>query len=216
MTMPIVVDTGDATLNGDLTVPSDALGVVVFAHGSGSSRLSPRNQSVARELQDHQLATLLFDLLRTDEERADVSGRYRFDLELLTPRLIGAIEQLRAVPETSGLRVGVFGASTGAAVALLAAARRPDLITAVVSRGGRPDLAGHELSSVRAPTQLIVGERDEKVLELNRQAAEELNADHEVRVIDGATHLFEEEGALEQVSELAGQWFATHLAGPGE
>lgn len=212
--MPLTVDTGDARLSGDLTVPDDAIGVVVFAHGSGSSRHSPRNQAVARALQDHRLATLLFDLLRPDEERADVSGRYRFDIELLSPRLLSAVEQVRANPETRELPVGLFGASTGAAVALLAAARAPELVAAVVSRGGRPDLAGHELRAVRAPTQLIVGECDPRVLDLNHQAAARLSAEHEVRVIPGATHLFEEAGALEQVSELAAQWFAKHLGRP--
>lgn len=212
MKSPLAIDAGDALLDGDLTVPSDAVGIVIFAHGSGSSRHSPRNQAVARELQDNRLATLLFDLLRLDEERADVTGRYRFDIELLAPRLIRTIEQVRADPGTSGLPVGAFGASTGAAVALLAAARRPELLEAVVSRGGRPDLAGGELAAVRAPTLLIVGELDRKVIELNERAAANLVAEHELRVIGGATHLFEEAGALEEVASAAAEWFVRHLA----
>lgn len=212
MKSPLAIDAGDALLDGDLTVPSDAVGIVIFAHGSGSSRHSPRNQAVARELQDNRLATLLFDLLRLDEERADVTGRYRFDIELLAPRLIRTIEQVRADLGTSGLPVGAFGASTGAAVALLAAARRPELLEAVVSRGGRPDLAGGELAAVRAPTLLIVGELDRKVIELNERAAANLVAEHELRVIGGATHLFEEAGALEEVASAAAEWFVRHLA----
>lgn len=212
MTVSMKVTADSAVLTGDLTVPDDAHGIVVFAHGSGSSRHSPRNRAVARGLQDRRLGTLLFDLLEEDEETADqASMKYRFDLQLLTPRLIAAIEQVREHAATDGLPIGVLGASTGAAVALLAAARRPELVDAVVSRGGRPDLAADELREVTAPTLLIVGERDELVLELNRQAAAELKTEVGVTVIAGATHLFEEPGALEQVTEHAGEWFSRHL-----
>ncbi|MGH3449237.1 MAG: dienelactone hydrolase family protein, partial [Haloechinothrix sp.] len=187
-------------------------GAVLFAHGSGSSRHSPRNQAVAHHLQDARLATLLFDLLRPDEERADaLSGQYRFDIEFLAPRLLKAIEQVHGDPTTGGLPIGLFGASTGAAVALLAAARRPELVGAVVSRGGRPDLAGAALAGVRAPTLLVVGERDEEVLALNERAAARLAVPHDIRIIAGASHLFSEEGALEQVAEHAAEWFGVHL-----
>jgi pimeloyl-ACP methyl ester carboxylesterase len=211
MTVPLTLRSGQTTLNGDLAVPADATGVVVFAHGSGSSRHSPRNQAVARSLQDRGLATLLFDLLDEAEERADQRWMaYRFDLELLTPRLVDAIDQVRSHAATSGLPVGAFGASTGAAVALLAAARSPHLVDAVVSRGGRPDMAAGELRLVSAPTLLIVGERDEQGLALNQQAAEQLPT-VELRTVAGATHLFEEPGALERVTELAGDWFTQRL-----
>ncbi|MGH3518142.1 MAG: dienelactone hydrolase family protein [Haloechinothrix sp.] len=212
MTVPLTVETGDASLDGVLTVPADSMGVVIFAHGSGSSRHSPRNQAVARSLQDQRLATLLFDLLRPDEEQADeLTGKYRFDIEFLARRLLRAIDQIRDDPTTRGLPMGLFGASAGAAVALLAAARRSELIGAVVSRGGRPDLAGSELRAVRAATLLIVGERDEQVLLLNEQAAADLVAVREVRIIPGATHLFPEPGALERVAEYAAEWFGRHL-----
>lgn len=211
MTVPMIINSDDIALDGDLTVPADARGVVVFAHGSGSSRFSPRNRAVARSLQDMRLATLLFDLLRPEEEEIDQrSLKYRFDLELLTPRLISAVEQVRGHASTDGLPVGLFGASTGAAVALLVAARRPELVEAVVSRGGRPDMAGEELPRVEAPTLLIVGERDGQVLALNRQADAALR-NSEIRTIGEATHLFEEPGALEQVTEYAGEWFARYL-----
>lgn len=213
MTVPMIVETGDAALDGDLTVPADAAGIVVFAHGSGSSRHSPRNQAVARSLQDNRLATLLFDLLRPDEEREDAySGRYRFDIDFLTSRLDQAVAQVREDPTVGTLPVGLFGASTGAAVALRSAARHPERVQAVVSRGGRPDLAGRDaLRAVRAPTLLIIGERDEQVLALNRQAAADLRATHEVRVVPDATHLFPEPGALEQVAGHAAEWFSRFL-----
>lgn len=211
MTVPVTINSDKVVLDGDLTAPADARGVVVFAHGSGSSRFSPRNRAVARSLQDMRLATLLFDLLRPEEEEIDQrSMQYRFDLELLTPRLISAVEQVRSHASTHGLPVGLFGASTGAAVALLVAARRPELVEAVVSRGGRPDMAGDELPRVEAPTLLIVGERDEQVLALNQQADAALR-NSEIRTIGEATHLFEEPGALEQVTEYAGELFARYL-----
>ncbi|MQA62454.1 MAG: alpha/beta hydrolase [Actinophytocola sp.] len=210
MTVPVTINSDEVAPDGDLTAPADARGVVVFAHGSGSSRFSPRNRAVARSLQDLRLATLLFDLLRPEEEIDQRSMQYRFDLELLTPRLISAVEQVRRHASTAGLPVGLFGASTGAAVALLVAARRPELVEAVVSRGGRPDMAGDELARVEAPTLLIVGERDEQVLALNQQADAALR-NSEIRTIGQATHLFEEPGALEQVTEYAGEWFARYL-----
>lgn len=213
MTVPMRVTSGDVVLDGDLTVPADATGIVLFAHGSGSSRFSPRNRAVARSLQDRRLATLLFDLLEPAEEREDqVNRRYRFDIGLLTPRLAGAVAQVHDHAATSALPIGLFGASTGAAVALRVAARLPDLVRAVVSRGGRPDLAGDDLARVRAPTLLIVGGRDSVVVDLNRQAAAVLGEVAELRIVPGATHLFEEPGAMEQVTTHAGDWFARHLA----
>ncbi|EHR51593.1 dienelactone hydrolase-like enzyme [Saccharomonospora marina XMU15] len=212
MTVPFDVTTETAALAGDLTVPADARGVVAFAHGSGSSRHSPRNIAVAKTLQDNQLATLLFDLLSSDEEELDrQTARLRFDIDLLTARLVTAVDQLSKGEHTRGLPIGLFGASTGAAAALAAAARRPDLVQAVVSRGGRPDLAGDALEDVRAPVLLVVGERDRQVLTLNEQAARRLRAPHEIQVVSGATHLFEEPGALQRVAELAGDWLRTYL-----
>lgn len=212
MTVPMSVTSGDAVLDGDLTVPADATGIVLFAHGSGSSRFSPRNRAVAHSLQERRLATLLFDLLQPAEEREDqVNRRFRFDIDLLTPRLASAVEQVHAHAATNALPIGLFGASTGAAVALQVAARLPDLVRAVVSRGGRPDLAGDDLARVRAPTLLIVGGRDSVVVDLNRSAAADLGEVAELRIVPGATHLFEEPGALEQVTEAAGDWFTRHL-----
>jgi pimeloyl-ACP methyl ester carboxylesterase len=202
---------GPQRLPGELTLPPAPLGVVVFAHGSGSSRLSPRNQHVAQALQARALATLLFDLL-TDDEAAD--RRNVFDIALLASRLGAAIDALRGRPAAAVLPVGLFGASTGAAAALVAAADRPDAVAAVVSRGGRPDLAGDALPRVRAPTLLIVGGADREVLELNDDAARCLRCAHELAVVPGATHLFEEAGALERVAALAADWFAAHLAAP--
>lgn len=214
--IPVTVDCGDALLPGELVAPDGAHGVVVFAHGSGSSRFSPRNRSVASTLRELRLATLLFDLLRPAEEELDRHSRkFRFDLELLTPRLTAAVRLARSHAATADLPVGLFGASTGAAVALQVAAREPELVSAVVSRGGRPDMAGDELADVRAPTLLIVGERDEQVLDLNRQAAAALTAATvELRTIPGATHLFEEPGALQAVTEYAGDWFGRYLRLP--
>lgn len=216
MTVPFGVMTGVASLSGDLTVPADARAVVAFAHGSGSSRHSPRNVAVARTLQDAGLGTLLFDLLSDEEERRDaVTRELRFDIELLAGRLVAAVDQLGEHPVTRELPVGLFGASTGAAAALVAAARRPARVGAVVSRGGRPDLAGPALSEVRCPTLLLVGGRDEQVLRLNERAAESLDTEYEIRVVPGATHLFEEPGALEQVARSATGWFTGHLGTGG-
>jgi putative phosphoribosyl transferase len=202
-------------INGDLVVPESPTGVVVFAHGSGSGRHSPRNRLVASYLQSRGLATLLIDLLTEAEEQVDLRTRHlRFDVELLAGRLAGAASWSRSQGELGELQIGYFGASTGAAAALIAAADQPDGIGAVVSRGGRPDLAGGRLTQVRAPTLLIVGGRDEVVLDLNRQAERRLAAPTSLVVVPGATHLFEEPGALEQVSQLAGDWLVEHLGGP--
>jgi dienelactone hydrolase len=207
------VPAGVVTLEGDLTVPEGAQGVVLFAHGSGSSRHSPRNGRVARLLNEARLATLLVDLLTPDEEVAERrTGHLRFDIGLLAERLVEAADWLGRQPETQDLALGCFGASTGAAAALVAAATRPHTVTAVVSRGGRPDLAGQALPLVRAPTLLVVGGDDRTVLELNRQAGERLRCEKGLVVIPGATHLFEEPGALEEVARLARDWFERHLA----
>jgi len=208
----VEIDVGPVTVRGDLSVPPHARGMVLFAHGSGSGRHSPRNQFVARHLQAIELATLLMDLLSEDEETEDLySGRLRFDIELLADRLLAASRWLGRQPDTAPLPLGYFGASTGAAAALVAAAHLQDRIDAVVSRGGRPDLAGPVLGSVVAPTLLIVGGRDPTVLELNQLALAQLAAPARLEVIPGATHLFEEPDALEQVAELAGMWFLTYL-----
>jgi putative phosphoribosyl transferase len=186
--------------------------VVLFAHGSGSSRFSPRNQFVAEHLQGAGLGTLLMDLLTEREEAVDArTAELRFDIDLLARRVIAAIDWLGQSPETSNLSLGCFGASTGAAAALVAAAERPQAVAAVVSRGGRPDLAGPSLAAVKAPTLLIVGGDDHQVLELNRQAVAQLGAEAELKVVEGATHLFEEPGALEAVARLAGDWFRRFL-----
>ncbi|MGH3073117.1 MAG: dienelactone hydrolase family protein [Gaiellaceae bacterium] len=207
----IAFPVGAAQLGGSLALPPEARGIVVFAHGSGSSRFSPRNRMVADALERAGLATLLIDLLSAEEERVDlVTAELRFDIVLLARRLVAATDWLQGETETATLRVGYFGASTGAAAALIAAAERPDT-AAVVSRGGRPDLAGEALARVRAPTLLIVGERDPEVLELNRAAYAELDAQKELAIVPGATHLFEEPGALDDVARLAGDWFARHL-----
>ena len=210
---------GDAGLVGVLTMPPRARGVVVFAHGSGSSRLSPRNTAVADVLVAAGFGTLLLDLLTPEEEAEDrVTARLRFDVRLLAERVIGAIEWLDAdaivgdlPPRIRQLPLGCFGASTGAAAALIAAARRPHRVAAVVSRGGRPDLAGDDLRRVTAPTLLIVGGRDPEVLRLNQQAQREIAGEAQVVVVEGAGHLFEEPGALERVAELARDWFERHL-----
>ncbi len=207
----VVLDLSGVRLPGTLTVPDDAVGVVVFAHGSGSSRLSPRNRAVAAALQQRRLATLLFDLLLQDEDAGGPGAR--FDIHLLTRRLQDAVTWLREGGEAPG-RIGLFGASTGAAAALLAAAAMPAEVAAVVSRGGRPDLALPRLGAVRAPTLLLVGGNDRQVLELNRTALASLTCPKELRVIPGAGHLFEEPGALERVASLAGSWFLEHLSAP--
>jgi dienelactone hydrolase len=211
------VPVGDAALDGDLVVPDGAAGIVLFAHGSGSSRHSRRNRMVAEKLNGQGFGTLLVDLLTAEEEEVDrVTAEPRFDIDLLAGRLIGATDWLREQPTTSSLGIGLFGASTGAAGALVAAAERPGEVGAVVSRGGRPDLAGDALPRVRAPTLLIVGGRDPVVLELNRQAQEHLRNENQLVVVPGATHLFEEPGALEVVSSLAAEWFSRYLRSEGD
>jgi putative phosphoribosyl transferase len=208
----IRVAAGPVTLDGNLSLPDGARGIVLFAHGSGSSRLSPRNRYVARVLNEARLATLLLDLLTAQEEAIDLStARIRFDIPLLAERLAGATDWLTRQPETQQLPIGYFGASTGAAAALVAAAQRPDVVRAVVSRGGRPDLAGPALERVRAPTLLIVGENDAQVIELNREALDRLRCDKGLVIVPGATHLFEEPGALDEVTRLARGWFERHL-----
>jgi dienelactone hydrolase len=211
----IVYTADDAELGGALTLVPDAGGIVVFAHGSGSSRFSPRNRQVAAALNDAGLATLLIDLLTADEERVErATAALRFDIPLLARRLVGASEWLPRQRGLAQLSVGYFGASTGAAAALVAAGERPET-RAVVSRGGRPDLAGDVLACVRAPTLLIVGERDPQVLELNRSALAALGTpEKELVVVPGATHLFEEPGALDEVTRLARTWFERHLTAP--
>jgi dienelactone hydrolase len=207
------VPTGTVTLTGDLVVPEVATGIVLFAHGSGSGRLSPRNRSVARELSARGLATLLIDLLTAEEERVDVqTAHLRFDIGLLADRLAGSKEWLAKQPETRDLRIGYFGASTGAAAALVAAALHPEKVGAVVSRGGRPDLAGNLLPRVQAPTLLIVGGDDLPVIEMNQDAFAQLTCEKRLEIVPGATHLFEETGTLETVARLAGDWFMRHLA----
>ncbi|MDN3295251.1 dienelactone hydrolase family protein [Streptomyces ficellus] len=204
----VAIDVGEVTLAGDLALPEAARGVVAFAHGSGSSRHSPRNRAVADSLQRAGLGTLLMDLLSPGEERVDmITAELRFDIPLLGRRMTAAVDWLGERRGTGGLPVGLFGASTGAAAALVAAADRPDRVRAVVSRGGRPDLAGAALAGVRAPVLLVVGGADHEVLRLNQEAARRLTAPCTVRVIPGATHLFEEPGALEQVADAARGWF---------
>ncbi|WP_437329452.1 phosphoribosyltransferase family protein [Sorangium sp. So ce381] len=212
--LPIELELDDgARLQGSLTIPAGATGLVLFAHGSGSSRHSPRNRYVAEVLQSAGLATLLFDLLTGEEEAVDErTGHLRFDVELLAGRVMSAALATREQPETSALRIGYFGASTGAAAALIAAARRPDLADAVVSRGGRPDLAGAYLEQVRAPTLLIVGSADTEVLALNRQALQLLRGPRQLAIVEGATHLFEEPGTLEEVARAASAWLVRYLA----
>jgi putative phosphoribosyl transferase len=202
----------DVTVQGDLSVPPDAGGIVIFAHGSGSSRHSPRNQFVSRSLEDAGFATLLMDLLTQEEEDDDrTTGKVRFDVDLLASRLAAATEWAKEQASTRDLDVGYFGASTGAAAALIAAAKNADDVRAVVSRGGRPDLARSALSRVRAPTLLIVGAHDPLVVELNRDAYASLRVEKRFEVVPRATHLFEEPGALERVAELALDWFVAHL-----
>ena len=208
----IKVRSGGVAVIGDLAVPEDATGLVIFAHGSGSSRLSPRNRRVAIDLQRRGLGTLLLDLLTAEEEAHDIqTARLRLDIDLIEPRLIAALNTLK---ERLTLSIGFFGASTGAAVALVAAAHHPDDVAAVVSRGGRPDLAISVLPKVRAATLLIIGGRDTAVIQMNRQAYEHLQCEKRMEIIPGATHLFEESGALEHVSMLAGDWFTAHMHSP--
>ena len=215
--LEVTVDSAGTHLPAFLTLPDRRKGLVIFVHGSGSSRFSSRNRFVAEVLSRAGLATLLFDLLTPEEERVDlVTAELRFNIPLLIQRTIGTLDWVVHQPEFESLPVGLFGASTGAAAALGAAAERPEVAKAVVSRGGRPDLAIPVLDRVQAPTLFIVGERDTTVLELNRQAAAAMGAPWELAVIPGATHLFEEPGTLEQAAALARDWFLKHLAGEGE
>ncbi len=208
----VQVEIPGARLTGDLVVPRRAIGVVLFAHGSGSSRKSSRNREVARSLEAAGLATLLLDLLtRPEEQREEVGAMLRFDVALLAGRLSAAIDWLGSEPSTRDLPIGLFGASTGAAAALIAAAQRPDRVRAVVSRGGRPDLAQDALEHVQSPTLLIVGSADEEVLELNRIAAGRMSCKKDLVVVHGATHLFQEPGALQEAARLARGWFVHHL-----
>jgi putative phosphoribosyl transferase len=208
----VVVRNEDIRLPGELLVPPGARALVIFAHGSGSGRHSPRNRSVAQSLAASGLATLLFDLLTADEERLDQrTAEMRFDITLLAGRVLTAVDWAGTDPRIGTLRTGLFGASTGAAAALVAASERRARVHAVVSRGGRPDLAGPALARVAAPTLLIVGSRDEEVIRLNRDAMAQLRARTQLVLVDGATHLFEEPGALDKVSELARDWFLEHL-----
>jgi dienelactone hydrolase len=206
------VAVGPLALEGNLSLPEEARGIVLFAHGSGSSRHSPRNRHVAQLLNEANLATLLIDLLTSEEEMIDLgTAHLRFDIGLLAERLVVATDWLRHQADTRGLRVGYFGASTGAAAALVAAAARPQVVGAVVSRGGRPDLAGAALARVEAPTLLIVGGKDFRVIELNRAAFTQLRCEKELVIVPGATHLFEEAGALDEVARPARKWFESHL-----
>ncbi len=211
----VSVMAGLVPLEGMLEIPAGAQGIVLFAHGSGSSRHSPRNRYVARAFQEGGLATLLLDLLTADEEEVDrVTAHLRFDITLLAQRLAGATDWLLQYPETRHLRIGYFGASTGAAAALVAASWRAEEVAAVVSRGGRPDLAGPSLSRVRAPTLLIVGGYDEPVIAMNEDAMQQLSVEKRLVIVPGATHLFEEPGTLEEVARLAREWFMRYLTQP--
>ena len=199
-------------LEGNLVIPENAKGIVVFAHGSGSSRFSPRNRFVAEKLQTNGLATLLLDLLTREEEKIDIRTReFRFDIKLLSERLIGATRWLQREPSTQELNIGYFGSSTGAAAALIATAKHPEIIRAVVSRGGRTDLAENYLSRVDAPTLLIVGSNDGIVININRETMKQLNTEKKLAIVSGASHLFEEPGKLEAVADLAAEWFKERL-----
>jgi dienelactone hydrolase len=209
METEVGIPAGAATLEGSLRVPNDARGIVLFVHGSGSSRLSPRNQFVAQTLNDAGLATVLFDLLTAEEETMD--PRLRFDIGLLAIRLGFATDWASQEPATRNLRIGYFGASTGGGAAMLTAAERPEAVSAIVSRGGRPDLAGAALPAVRAPTLLVVGDADEAVIGMNREAMASMRCEVKLELVPGATHLFEEPGALEQVASLASAWFRQYL-----
>lgn len=208
----ITIPSGEVTINGNLALPKLTKNLVIFAHGSGSSRFSPRNTKVAREFNMSGIATLLIDLLTQQEEEEDIySGGFRFDIDLLAKRLFDTTKWTANNLMTGSLIVGYFGASTGAAAALIAAAKLPERVKAIVSRGGRPDLAGIYLSKVKAPTLLIVGGDDHEVLELNREAKERMTTKVEIAIVPGATHLFEEPGKLEQVSKLSIEWFSNYL-----
>jgi dienelactone hydrolase len=208
----IEIKTDSVNLSGELTIPKAATGIVLFAHGSGSSRFSPRNQFVAKVLQNAGLGTLLFDLLTAEEESVDIYTRHlRFDIALLAQRLVDAAGWLQNLEETRDLKIGFFGSSTGGAAALVAAAMLGETVGAVVSRGGRPDLAGEALEKVRPPVLLIVGGLDEVVINLNEQAFARLKCEKTLKIVPGATHLFEEPGTLEAVADLAAHWFSIYL-----
>jgi putative phosphoribosyl transferase len=208
----VQIENGRAVLSGNLTIPKNAVALVLFAHGSGSSRHSPRNQFVARTLNDAGLATLLFDLLTPEEEAIDVHTRqHRFDIGLLAERLVHGTKWAKQQERIRDLQLGYFGSSTGGGAALVAAAEIPNDVGAVVSRGGRPDLAGDALPLVKAPTLLIVGGNDDVVIELNEMARDQMRCEVKLEIVPGATHLFEEPGALEQVAKLASDWFVTHI-----
>ena len=212
----VYITAGRTSLDGNLTIADGATGLILFAHGSGSSRHSPRNQFVARTLSDSGIATLLFDLLTPEEEAIDVQTReYRFNISLLGERLIYATRWAKQQRDTCDLRVGYFGSSTGGAAALVAAAELSQDVGAVVSRGGRPDLAGDALARVQAPTLLIVGGNDDIVIELNEMARDRMHCRVKLEIVPGATHLFEESGTLEQVANIASDWFVRHLGGKG-
>ena len=209
---PVQLPVDDAILEGNLVIPDGAKGIVVFAHGSGSSRHSPRNRRVAQTLREAGHATLLMDLLTPEEESLDMrTAELRFDIDLLARRVVGATRWLKQNPETRSLRVGYFGSSTGGGAALVAAAEVPEWVAAVVSRGGRPDLAGPALPHVQAPTLLLVGALDEPVIGMNQRAMEQMEAETKLEIIPGATHLFEEPGTLDKVAALAAGWFTRYL-----
>ena len=213
----VQIQVGREILPGNLTIPENAVALVLFAHGSGSSRHSPRNQFVARTLNGAGLATLLFDLLTPEEEATDMRTReHRFNIGLLADRLVHATRWARRQEQTRDLQVGYFGSSTGGAAALVAAAEIPNDVRAVVSRGGRPDLAGDALPNVQAPTLLIVGGNDDIVIELNEMARDRLRCEVKLEIVPGATHLFEESGALEKVAKLASDWFGKHIGSAGQ
>jgi dienelactone hydrolase len=212
-TRTVQVSAGSVRLQGDLVLPEGARGLVLFAHGSGSGRHSPRNRYVAGVLHERALGTLLIDLLTLEEEREDAStGHLRFDIPLLAKRLVGATDWLLVEAGTARLKIGYFGASTGGGAALVAAAERPEAVAAVVSRGGRPDLAGEALPRVQAPTLLIVGGNDGPVIQMNRSAFAQMRAVKKLEIVPGASHLFEEPGTLEEVARLAADWFGKYLS----
>jgi dienelactone hydrolase len=213
----VQIQAGRAVLSGSLTIPQNAIALVLFAHGSGSSRHSPRNQFVAHTINDAGLGTLLFDLLTQDEEATDTWTReHRFNIGLLAQRLVHATRWAKQQEETGDLRIGYFGSSTGGAAALVAATELPQDIGAVVSRGGRPDLAGDALPKVEAPTLLIVGGNDDIVIELNEMARDQMKCEVKLEIVPGASHLFEEPGALEKVGQLASDWFVHHIGASGD
>lgn len=209
---PVRIPVGKVNLEGELIIPANAMSIVIFVHGSGSSRLSPRNRHVAKILQEHGIATLLMDLLTTKEEKINIpTGHLRFDIIFLAERVIATTRWLKKYALTKDLAIGYFGASTGAAAALVAASRIPEYIGAIVSRGGRPDLAMEHLHNVRAPTLLIAGSNDLGVIDLNKEAYECLYCEKKMRIVRGASHLFGEPGKLEEVARLAAEWFVVHL-----